>query len=116
MYTEMAVAQLNEIRALRRRRPIDLWWRRLPRAIRALLGSAGADAEPDAHFTDLGGDSLSALTFSNLLKEIFGVEVPVGVIISPTNSVGILAAYIETQRSTGAQRPTWLTFTARTRP
>jgi fatty acid CoA ligase FadD9 len=106
MYTETAVAQVNEVRALRETaadRPVV---ETLTTAIRALLGSAGADAEPDAHFTDLGGDSLSALTFSNLLKDIFGVDVPVGVIISPTSSVGILADYIKTQRSTGAQRPT----------
>jgi fatty acid CoA ligase FadD9 len=106
MYTEIAAAQVDEMRALRQTaadRPVV---ETLTAAIRALLGSAGANAEPDAHFTDLGGDSLSALTFSNLLEDIFGVEVPVGVIISPTNSVGILADYIETQRSTSAQRPT----------
>src|SRR6202007_3249019 len=54
---------------------------------------------------DLGGDSLSALTLSTLLTEIFGGQVPVGVILSPANSVGGLSAYIEARRSTGAQRP-----------
>ena len=42
------------------------------RAAVALLGAASSDAAPDAQFTDLGGDSLSALTFANLLHEIFG--------------------------------------------
>ena len=67
MYTEIAAAQVDEMRALRQTaadRPVV---ETLTRAIRALLGSAGADAEPDAHFTDLGGDSLSALTLSTLL-------------------------------------------------
>src|SRR6201999_3634496 len=98
MYTEIAAAQLDEMRALRQTaadRPVV---ETLTTAIRALLGSTGADAEPGAHFTDLGGDSLSALTFSNLLEAIFGVEVPVSVIISPASSVGTLANYIETQR------------------
>ena len=107
MYTEIATAQVNEMRELRQTaagRPVA---ETLARAIRALLGNAGADAKADAHFTDFGGDSLSALTFSTLLEEIFGVEVPVGVIISPANSVGILADYIETQRSKGTQRPTF---------
>jgi fatty acid CoA ligase FadD9 len=107
MYTEIAAAQVNEMRALHQMaadRPVV---ETLAHAIRALFGSAGADAEPDAHFTDLGGDSLSALTFSTLLEEIFGVEVPVGVIISPANSVGVLADYIETQRCTAARRPTF---------
>ena len=53
---------------------------------------------PDAHFTDLGGDSLSALTFANLLHDIFGVEVPVGVIISPANDLQAVADYVEAQR------------------
>jgi fatty acid CoA ligase FadD9 len=106
LYTEIAAAQLDEMRALRQTaadRPVG---ETLTTAIRALLGSAGAAAGPDAHFTDLGGDSLSALTLSTLLTEIFEIQVPVGVIISPANSLGILADYIETQRSTGAQRPT----------
>jgi fatty acid CoA ligase FadD9 len=105
MYTETAVAQVDEVRTLRETaadRPVA---ETLTRAIRALFGNTCTDT--DAHFTDLGGDSLSALTLSTLLTEIFGVEVPVGVILSPANSVGGLADYIETQRSTGAQRPTF---------
>ena len=39
-------------------------------AAQALLGLPGAAPTPDVHFTDLGGDSLSALSFSNLLGEI----------------------------------------------
>jgi fatty acid CoA ligase FadD9 len=105
MYAEIAAAQVNELRALRQTaadRPVA---ETLTRAVRALFGNTDADA--DAHFTDLGGDSLSALTLSTLLTEIFGVQVPVGVILSPANSVGRLAAYIETQRSADAQRPTF---------
>jgi fatty acid CoA ligase FadD9 len=109
MYTDIAAAQVDEIRALRETaadRPVV---ETLARASRALLGTAGADINPEAHFTDLGGDSLSALTFSNLLAEIFGVEVPVAVIISPANNIGMLADYIQTQRSAGARRPTFST-------
>ena len=50
----------------------------ISRAAAALLGAAGSDLRPDAHFSDLGGDSLSALTFANLLHEIFDIDVPVG--------------------------------------
>ncbi|MCV7253204.1 thioester reductase domain-containing protein [Mycobacterium hackensackense] len=58
-------------------------------------------------FTDLGGDSLSALTFGNLLQEIFGVEVPVSVIVSPASDLATIAAHIETQRAGGTGRPTF---------
>jgi fatty acid CoA ligase FadD9 len=107
MYTEIAAAQVDEIRVLRETAASRPVVETLARASRALLGTAAADAE--AHFTDLGGDSLSALTFSHLLEEIFGVEVPVGVIISPANNIGGLADYIETQRGAGARRPTFAT-------
>ena len=50
----------------------------LTRAAESLLGLAGGPPQPDAQFLELGGDSLSALTFSNLLQDLFDVEVPVG--------------------------------------
>src|SRR4029077_16055430 len=69
-----------------------------------MLGAAKSDLSPDAHFTDLGGDSLSALTFGNLLHEIFDVDVPVGVIVSPANDLQAIADYIESERQ-GTKRP-----------
>jgi fatty acid CoA ligase FadD9 len=107
LYSEIAAAQVDEIRVLREtaaQRPVV---ETLSGACRALLGTSGAN--PEAHFTDLGGDSLSALSFSRLLEDIFRVEVPVGVITSPANNIGKIADYIETQRGTGTQRPTFST-------
>src|SRR6185436_4143805 len=77
------------------------------KAAGALLGAASSDASPDAAFTDLGGDSLSALTFANLLHDIFGVDVPVGVIVSPASDLASIAAYVEEQRAGGSKRPTF---------
>ncbi len=76
------------------------------RAAAAMLGAAKSDLTPDAHFTDLGGDSLSALTFGNLLHEIFDVDVPVGVIVSPANDLQAIADYIEAERH-GSKRPSF---------
>ncbi|MET8953185.1 carboxylic acid reductase [Streptomyces sp. NPDC004393] len=75
-------------------------------AAQAVLGGATGLVDPDAHFTDLGGDSLSALTLSNLLGQIFGIDVSVGVIISPANNLRRLAQHIETDLA-GAKRPTF---------
>jgi fatty acid CoA ligase FadD9 len=106
LYADRSAARVDELRALRDgtadRPVVDT----VTRAAHALLGSAGDDLDPDVHFTDLGGDSLSALTFSNLLQEIFGVEVPVGVIIGPASNLGQLADYVEAERGSGAKRPT----------
>ncbi len=107
LYAELADSQANELRALRHSgadRPV---LETLSRAAGALLGASTTDLAPDAHFNDLGGDSLSALTFANLLHEIFDVDVPVGVIVSPATDLQVLADYIEAERRPGTKRPTF---------
>jgi fatty acid CoA ligase FadD9 len=107
LYVDLAESQANDLLELRRggvSRPV---LETVSRAAGALLGAAGGDLCPDAHFSDLGGDSLSALTFANLLHEIFDIDVPVGVIISPATDLQGIADYINTQRQPGVQRPTF---------
>lgn len=107
LYTDLADGQATELRELRLHgadRPV---LETISRAAGALLGAAATDLQPDAHFTDLGGDSLSALTFANLLHEIFDIDVPVGVIVSPASDLESLAAYIEAERQPGTKRPTF---------
>jgi fatty acid CoA ligase FadD9 len=107
LYAELAATRAAELRTLREgaadRPVIDT----LTRAAEALLGLAGGPPQPDAHFIELGGDSLSALTFSNLLHDIFDVEVPVGQIIGPTSDLRQLAEYVESERGSGSKRPTF---------
>ena len=50
---------------------------------------------------------MSALTFANLLHEIFDIDVPVAVIVSPATDLQGIADYIETQRQPGVKRPTF---------
>jgi fatty acid CoA ligase FadD9 len=107
LYTELAEGQTDELRALRHSGADVPALETITRAAGALLGAAAADLPPDAQFTDLGGDSLSALTFANLLHEIFGVDVPVGVIVSPASDLQAIADYIEAEGSGGAKRPTF---------
>ncbi|MGV0597000.1 carboxylic acid reductase [Mycolicibacterium porcinum] len=106
LYTELAEGQANELSELRRSGADAPVLDTVSRAAGALLGAAASDLAADAHFTDLGGDSLSALTFSNLLHEIFDVDVPVGVIVSPATDLAGIAGYIEGQRH-GSKRPTY---------
>ena len=107
LYAELAKGQADELRALRRGGGDGPVLDTVIRAAGALLGAAAADVQTDAHFTDLGGDSLSALTFTNLLREIFDIEVPVGVIVSPASDLAAIAAFIETERQPGTKRPTF---------
>jgi fatty acid CoA ligase FadD9 len=107
LYVDLASGQEGELRALRQSgadRPV---LETVSRAASALLGAAASDVQADAQFTDLGGDSLSALTFANLLHDIFGVDVPVGVIVSPASDLAAIAAYVEAERSGGSKRPTY---------
>lgn len=106
LYAELAEGQQDELRTLRRDgRDMSLWLL-VSRAMRVLTGCATTDINPDAHFTDLGGDSLSALSLSNLLQEVLGIDVPVGVIVSPATDLRQLANYIEQQQQSGDTRPT----------
>ncbi|MBU3063614.1 thioester reductase domain-containing protein [Nocardia sp. NEAU-G5] len=106
LYADLASEQDSELAALRREAGELPVLDTVGRAARALLGCAVTDLRPDVHFTDLGGDSLSALTYSTLLQEIFAVEVPVGVIVSPATDLAQLARYIENERRSGGTRPT----------
>lgn len=98
LYVELAEGQANELGELRRNGANLPVAEAVSRAVAALLGASTADVAADAHFTDLGGDSLSALTFGNLLREIFDVDVPVGVIVSPASDLASIAGYIEAER------------------
>ena len=106
LYADLAEGQANELGELRRSGADAPVLQTVSRAAAALLGAATTDLSPDAHFTDLGGDSLSALTFGNLLHEIFDIDVPVGVIVSPANDLQAIADYIEGERQ-GTKRPSF---------
>ncbi|OBH85951.1 carboxylic acid reductase [Mycobacterium scrofulaceum] len=106
LYAELAEGQANELAELRRNGANAPVLQTVSRAAAAMLGTASSELTPDAHFTDLGGDSLSALTFGNLLREIFDIDVPVGVIVSPASDLQAIANYIEGERQ-GTKRPTF---------
>ncbi|MGW1784006.1 carboxylic acid reductase [Streptomyces sp. NPDC002143] len=107
LYGELAEGQDRQLRELRQAGPDRPVVETVGRAAQALLGRPDAGLNADARFTDLGGDSLSALSFSQLLQEIFRVEIPVGVVISPANDLAGVARYIEAERGSGARRPTF---------
>ena len=113
-YRELEQGRADELAELRTRGAELPTLHTVTRAADALLGAVTAETTGHAarmHFTDLGGDSLSALTFGNLLREIFGVDVPVGMIVSPASDLGSIADYIETRRAetqhNGSPRPTF---------
>ena len=115
LYDDLARGQAGELSELRRSGADAPVLQTVSRAAAALLGTGATDLSPDAHFTDLGGDSLSALTFGNLLHEIFDIDVPVGVITSPANDLAAIAHYIEGERQ-GSKRPSFASVHGRPEP
>ncbi|MFS8103088.1 thioester reductase domain-containing protein [Lentzea alba] len=105
LYAEISARETQELLDLRRGDLPVL--ETVQRAARALLAGSTAEVSPSAHFRDLGGDSLSAVSLSNLLHDTFGIRVPVDVIISPAHDLQQLAAYVEAKRRGGAMRPTF---------
>ncbi len=109
LYARLAEHEAAELSALRqggRDQPVP---DTLRRAAQAVLGCSSATISPETCFTDLGGDSLSALSYANLLREIFDVDVPVGVVISPATDLRALASYVESALVSGARRSTFAT-------
>ncbi|MET8976726.1 carboxylic acid reductase [Streptomyces sp. NPDC004539] len=107
LYADIADHEARELLDLRRTahgRPVLDTVRR---AARALLADSTAEVSPTARFRDLGGDSLSAVSLSNLLHDTFGVRVPVDVIISPAYDLRRLAAHVEAGRADPSARPTF---------
>ena len=107
LYAKMADDQISELRALRASGADQPVLATLARAVQATLGISAGDVDPQARFVDLGGDSLSALTFSRLLADIFAVEVPVGVMVDPTADLLSIAKHVERHRDSGRLRPTF---------
>jgi fatty acid CoA ligase FadD9 len=107
LYSELAESQTSQLRELRRHGATRPVIETVIRAAGALLGAAANDLRPDAHFGELGGDSLSALTFSNLLQEVFDADVPVGLVLSPTSDLHAIAEHIENQTRSTTKRPTF---------
>ncbi|RDI64085.1 carboxylic acid reductase [Nocardia pseudobrasiliensis] len=106
LYAQLAAEQADELAALRRQARELPVFAAVERAARATLGLSDVELPPESHYADLGGDSLSALGFSNLLGDIFDIEVPVSVIVSAATDLRGLANYIEAERNSGGKRPT----------
>lgn len=95
-YAELADEQVNGLRGLRHDQSHPVI-ETVGRATRAVLGMVEAELGPRTRFTELGGDSLTALSLSNVLREIFDVEVPVGTLLGPANDLGQIADQIAGQ-------------------
>jgi fatty acid CoA ligase FadD9 len=107
LYADLARGETDELRALRRGGPDQPVGETVARAARAMLGHSGSELDGEARFADLGGDSLSAVSFASLLSEIYRIEVPVALLLGPSGTLRDIAAYVAAHRASGSARPTF---------
>ncbi|GAU71550.1 putative fatty acid--CoA ligase [Streptomyces sp. NBRC 110611] len=106
LYTELSDRTAEELRTLRQASADQPVPATVLRAAQALLGQEEGVVEPGTRFLELGGDSLTALSFAQLMKEIFHVDTPVDVIINPANSLQQVADHNERVLASEHRRPT----------
>lgn len=107
LYVDIAARENEELLDVRRGAAERSVLETLQRAAQALLAGSGVEVSPTAHFRDLGGDSLTAVAFSDLLDDIFAVRVPVDMIISAATDLQQMADHIEAKRETGLNQPSF---------
>jgi len=107
LYADLTAAQQTRLHELHDRSADRSVVESVCAATGALLGGLSDDVLPTSKFTDLGGDSLSALTLASTLEGIFAIPVPVGVIISPDGDMQSIADLIMTRRRTDLDRSTF---------
>ncbi|RCH64957.1 NAD-dependent epimerase/dehydratase family protein [Streptomyces sp. SDr-06] len=106
LYAELSDREDRAVRALRHVGTEQPVLQTVLRSARALLGQEDEDVQPGTRFTELGGDSLTALSFAQTLKKIFQVDVPVDVVINPVNTLHHVAGHIERALASEQRRPT----------
>lgn len=107
LYVDIADGRAGQIAALRAAGRDVAPLEAVLTAARITLGCPSSLVRPDAAFTDLGGDSLSALTFSTVLEQIVDVEVPIQVVLQPASTLRRIADHIGSARGTRSERPTF---------
>jgi fatty acid CoA ligase FadD9 len=106
-YIEHVDVQAAERQALADRATRQPVLRTVCEAAGVALGNLPATPLPTDHFTDLGGDSLTALSYTSLLSDLIGVEVDVGVVISPANDLQAVAQHVQARRRPDRTGPTF---------
>lgn len=94
LYVELAegrTAQLDDLRRGVGDRPVI---ETVIRAVAATLGIPTDDVDPASRFVDLGGDSMAAVSFTDVLSSAFGIEVPSNVVLNPTGDLERIAAFV----------------------
>ncbi len=107
LFDQIASGQEDEMADLRRDGRNAPVLETVMKAVKASLGIEDLALDRvNVTFSELGGDSLSALTCSLLLEEIYETEVPVALINNPSGSLQLIADAIERSLGDTGRRAT----------
>ncbi|WP_103535574.1 carboxylic acid reductase [Streptomyces sp. SM11] len=106
LYADIAAGRAGQIAALRAAGGEVTPLEAVRAAAQITLGCPSSLVRAEAAFTDLGGDSLSAHTFSTVLEQILDEEVPIQVILQPSSTLARIADRLGSARDAREPRPT----------
>ncbi|MDT0492177.1 AMP-binding protein [Streptomyces griseus] len=107
LYADIASGRAGRIAALRAAGREVTPLEAVRTAAQITLGCPASLVRDEAAFTDLGGDSLSAHTFSTVLEQILDEEVPIQVILQPSSTLARMADWLGAARAAREPRPTF---------
>lgn len=111
LYEEIEARQLEELQELAQGKGGESSVEpRVRKAMEVTLGLRDIDVgETVQSFIQLGGDSLSAVRLAELIRDLCGVDVPVGLLLDPTLRVSAVVRYVE-ERLSGQPSARDITF------
>ncbi|MFE2292631.1 carboxylic acid reductase [Streptomyces sp. NPDC059452] len=107
LYADIAAGRAGQIAALRAAGREVTPLEAVRTAAQITLGCPASLVRAEAAFTDLGGDSLSAHTFSTVLEQILDEEVPIQLILRPSSTLARIAERLGAARDAREPRPTF---------
>jgi fatty acid CoA ligase FadD9 len=105
MYEELERTQRDDLAGIRNREDLSVL-EKIGKALESVLGRQDIDLSESLNFSQLGGDSLAATELSLVLEDVFGIEVPVHMLLSPTGSPADWAKVIDDDLSKAGSRAT----------
>ncbi|MEU7230626.1 carboxylic acid reductase [Streptomyces chrestomyceticus] len=107
LYADIATGRAGQVAALRAAGSQVTPLQAVLTAAQITLGCPSSLIRAETAFTDLGGDSLSAHTFSTVLEQIADVEVPIQVILQPSSTLARIADHLDGAHLAREPRPTF---------
>ncbi len=107
LYERLASERTAGLRAVAALSPDAPLVEKLERALAAVVHLPAPPVERlGLTFTELGGDSINAVSLAALLDEEWGLRLPVGLILSPSATVAELVLYLEAMAGPGVEAVT----------